>query len=246
MTTAMQKVRLGALSAVITPPTSPASERPLWVVLLHGFGAPATDLVGLASALGPLPDVRFVFPGALHALTGPFAPPGARAWWPIDFEELDHARRRRDLDALSSAEPAGLSEARVALTEALSALEREHGMDPARLVLGGFSQGAMLSCDWALRGALPLAGLVVLSGMPIALSEWKRGMATRRGLPVFQSHSPDDVVLPFELAERLADALTAAGLESEFVRFRGGHGIPHPVIEGLRAFLGQLARETSG
>jgi phospholipase/carboxylesterase len=119
-------------------------------------------------------------------------------------------------------------------------------MDPSRLVLGGFSQGAMLSCDWALRSALPLAGLVVLSGMPIALSEWKRGMATRRGLPVFQSHSPDDVVLPFELAERLAETFSAEGLSSEFVTFRGGHGIPLAVIDGLRRFLGRLEDGASG
>ena len=245
MSPPMQKVRLGPLDAMLGPAPGPA-EPTLWVVLLHGFGAPATDLVGLTPALGPLPGVRFAFPGALHALSGPFAPAGARAWWSIDFEELDGARRRRDLDLMAEAKPQGLEEARQALGEALSVLQREHGLDPTRLVLGGFSQGAMLACDFAFRSALPLAGLVVLSGMPLALSEWQPLMQKRPGLPVFQSHSPDDAVLPFELAERLAHALSAAGTDSEFAIFRGGHGIPLSVMDGLRKFLRRLADGTSG
>jgi phospholipase/carboxylesterase len=240
----MQKVRLGPLGAVLTPPANEAAQT-LWVVLLHGFGAPATDLVGLTGALGSLPGVRFAFPGALHALNGPFAPPGGRAWWPIDFGEFDGAKRRRDLDALAHASPIGLSEARDALGEALAVLEREHGMTPERLVVGGFSQGAMLACDWALRSDRPLAGLALLSGMPIALGEWEGLLAARRGLPVFQSHSPDDIVLPFELAERLAQVFARADLDSEFVSFRGGHGIPLAVIDRLRAFLARLTGEIS-
>jgi len=241
----MRKVSLGPLDAVMLDASAPAA-RPLWVVLLHGFGAPGTDLVGLARALSPLPDATFVFPAAPHALDGPFAPAGGRAWWPIDFEALDLAKRRRDLPGLERAKPAGLDEARAALSESLLVLQREQGMDPERLVLGGFSQGAMLACDFALRSSLPLAGLVLLSGMPISLSEWLPLMTARKGLPVFQSHSPDDVVLPFELAERLATALSAAGLAHQFVPFRGGHGIPLPVIEGLRAFLAARADGTSG
>jgi phospholipase/carboxylesterase len=238
----MRKVRLGHLDAVILSASQPAVE-PLWVVLLHGFGAPATDLVGLTTAL-ELPGVEFVYPGGLHALGGPFG--SGRAWWPIDFEALDRAKHRRDVAGLERARPPGLDEARAALAEALTVLEQEHGMDPRRLVLGGFSQGAMLACDFALRSELPLAGLVLLSGMPIALDEWRLLLPKRRGLPVFQSHSPDDVVLPFELAERLGGALSEAGLEHQFVAFRGGHGIPLPVTEGLRAFLHARQGGTSG
>lgn len=235
----MRKVTLGPLEAIITPAdvsgTEGAAAAPLWTVLLHGFGAPATDLVGLTRALGPLPGVIFVYPGALHALGYGYGE--GRAWWPIDFGELEGARRRRDFPAIAQSEPPGLDEARAALGDALTVLEREHGLTRERLVLGGFSQGAMLACDYALRSDSPLAGLVLLSGMPIALSTWTARLATRRGLPVFQSHSPDDLVLPFELAEQLASLLREAGLDHQFVSFRGGHGIPAPVLAGLRAFL---------
>lgn len=248
----MRKVRLGPLDAVMTAAPSPASdgtrggtERPLWIVLLHGFGAPATDLAGLSAALAPLPPTRFVYPGGLHPLGFPYGGDG-RCWWPIDFGELDGARARGDHEAIARAEPAGLTEARNALGEALAVLERDHGLERERLILGGFSQGAMLACDFALRSETPLAGLVLLSGMPIAWSTWSERLPRRRGLPVFQSHSPDDQVLPFALAERLAHDLTGAGLDVTFVPFRGGHGIPHPVLQGLRTFLEARAAGPSG
>lgn len=246
----MQKVRLGPLDAVITPPSAgpgdPLSRAaPLHTVLLHGFGAPGSDLIGLTGALAPLPQVTFVYPAGLHSLGFPFSGDG-RAWWPLDFNDLDGARLRGDWDVVVSAEPSGLAEAREALGEAIAALERDHGIARERLVLGGFSQGAMLACDYVLRASTPLAGLVLLSGMPIALPTWTKLLPARRGLPVFQSHSPDDQVLPFAQAERLATLLAHAGLHSEFVRFRGGHGIPLPVIDGLRSFLTRLAGATSG
>jgi len=242
----MRRLKLGPLDAILVPGAAsgePAtesqvpSERPLWVVLLHGFGAPSTDLVGLTQALGPLPGVVFVYPGGLRPLGGPLDFGGGRAWWPIDFDALDGARRRGDWDAVARAKPPGLEEARDALAEALLVLEREHGLERDRLILGGFSQGGMLACDFALRSPLPLLGLVLLSTMPIDLLEWTPLMQARRGLPVFQSHSPEDQVLPFALAQRLATLLSEAGLDHQFVEFRGGHGIPLVVMTRLRAFL---------
>lgn len=240
----MRQVNLGPLDAVVLEASEPAAE-PLWVVLLHGFGAPGTDLVGLSQALS-LPSATFVYPAALHPLGGPFAPGGGRAWWPIDFVALDAAKHRRDVLGIERDKPAGLDDARAALAEALAVLQRDHGMDPKRLVLGGFSQGAMLACDFAVRSDLPLCGLVLLSGMPVALEEWRPLLHRRQGLPVFQSHSPDDAVLPFELAERLAAALSEAGLAVTFVPFRGGHGIPLPITLGMRAFLRALSDGPSG
>ena len=85
----MRQVSLGSLEAIIVPAeqADPEVQSPLWTVLLHGFGAPATDLVGLTRALGPLPGVVFVYPGALHSLGYGFGE--GRAWWPIDFNDLD-------------------------------------------------------------------------------------------------------------------------------------------------------------
>lgn len=200
------------------------------VVLLHGFGAPGDDLVPLVRVLDVPRAARFVFP------EGPLAIPGygaGRAWWMVDIEERI-ARRERGED-LSREVPVGMAEAHERVVAMLDALDA--ALHPSRLVLGGFSQGAMLSCDVALRTERPLAGLVLLSGAPVASDEWTPLMSRRRGLPVFASHGRDDPMLPFAGADRLRTALDAAGLPVRWVPFRGGHEIPPGVLDGLARFL---------
>ena len=104
-------------------------------------------------------------------------------------------------------------------------------------MLGGFSQGSMLACDFALRDPRPLAGLALLSSTVICRSEWQKLAPSRAGLPVLQSHGKDDPILPFALAENERDLLRDAGLDVEFVAFNGGHGIPGGVLDALGRFL---------
>lgn len=231
----MHLLDLGSLSAVVCDPIAPAAV-PTDVVLLHGFGAPGTDLVGLARSLNAPPGTRFIFPQAPHLLD-PQQPQGGRAWWHIDMLSLSVMRMTGQDDELAQMDPPGLDEARSALDQALLQLQEEHGLAFERTVLGGFSQGAMLSCDWALRSNQPLAGLVQLSGTVICEPEWTARLPRRAMLNVFQSHSPDDQVLPFSLAERLATHMKRAALAHQFVSFRGGHGIGPEVSAALSDFL---------
>jgi phospholipase/carboxylesterase len=205
------------------------------VVLLHGFGAPGDDLVPLSGLLGLPPTVRLVFPAAPLALPAFFG--DSRAWWMIDTDALERdmaAGRPRDR---SAEVPEGLAPARDAVAACLDEVCRRLAVPEGQLVLGGFSQGAMLSCDVALRGALPLAGLVLLSGTLLCADQWAPLMAARGGLPVLQSHGRADPLLSFEAAERLRDRLRAAELDVEWHAFDGGHEIPPPVLSALGAFL---------
>jgi phospholipase/carboxylesterase len=236
----MKAVQLGPLAAIVTPDLArDAVEKT--VVLLHGYGAPGTDLVGLQSAIEVPEGTRFVFLQAPNLLDGMSGPHGGRAWWHIDMIALQVARMTGQNEMLARETPAGIELAREQLDEALHSLEKEHGLDWSHLVIGGFSQGAMLSCDWALRATRPIEALVQLSGTMISESEWKPLMKKRKGLRVFQSHSPDDQVLPFVLAERLRDALQDAEMRNTFVRFRGGHGIAPSVTDALSTFLAKGA-----
>jgi phospholipase/carboxylesterase len=106
----------------------------------------------------------------------------------------------------------------------------------ARLVLGGFSQGAMLACDVGLRLEPAPAALVLFSGSLINAPEWRQLAPRRRGLPVFQSHGREDPILPYGDAERARELLEEAGLEVEFLPFPGGHGI-HPLALARAAAL---------
>ena len=207
------------------------------VVLLHGFGAPGTDLVPLARVMDVPPSTRFAFPEAPLELPAGYG--GGRAWWMLDMERLQRAMIAGIPRDLREEQPEGLAPAREKLTGALDALVSELGVAEGSLVLGGFSQGAMLSCDQVLHSDRPLAGLALLSGAYLNREEWAPRFATRARLPVFQSHGRRDPILSFEGAEYLREAMKEAGWDVRFTAFGGAHEIPMDVLDGLSTFIAE-------
>ncbi|MEM9190358.1 MAG: dienelactone hydrolase family protein [Myxococcota bacterium] len=210
-------------------------EGPL-VVLLHGFGAPGTDLVPLWRVLDVPRETRFAFPEAPLVLAemGGF---DSRAWFMIDTAALERAMMRGETRDMSDRVPDGLPEARGQLAECLDGLVDALKPPPEGLILGGFSQGSMMALDHALHFDRKLAGVVIWSGTLLAKDEWVPRMASRSGLPVLQSHGRSDPLLSFELAERLRDHLVEAGWEHTFEPFRGAHEIPSPVLRSFESFV---------
>jgi phospholipase/carboxylesterase len=234
----MKLTKLGDLNARITGGTDRegAGTGPV-VVLLHGFGAPGDDLVPLWRTLAAPRGARFVFPEAPLDLGPRYM--GGRAWWPIDLEarmRREAMGERRDIAEV----PDGLEAARAKVQALLGEVDRALQPPPGKLVLGGFSQGAMLALDVALHSPHALAGLVLLSGTHIAARDWADRFEARRGLPVFMSHGRGDELLPFAISEGLRDTLTTHGLAVEWVAFQGGHGIPPGVVDGVGAFLNRV------
>jgi phospholipase/carboxylesterase len=232
----MREERLGGLWTRITGGTDGkgGGHGPL-VLLLHGFGAPGDDLLSLADELDVPTGTRFVIPEG--PLTLSFGPSDARAWWLIDMARIAADRAAGRIRDLSNEIPRGLAPARETMLAFLKEVERTFGADPRKTVLGGFSQGAMLSCDVMLQSDHPYAGLVQLSGNLLAQQIWGPLMPKRKGMPVFQSHGMQDEILPYVGAERLRDTLSQSGLAVEWHRFRGGHEIPEPVLQRLGVFL---------
>ena len=198
------------------------------MILLHGFGAPGDDLVGLAPYIRA--PVRFVFPAAPLELPGMYGE--GRAWWMLDLGKLDAQLRsgKRDMTEV----PDGLA----AVRDQMSKLIDDVG---TTYVLGGFSQGAMVSLDVALHRDAKPAGIVLMSGTLIAEPEWMPRLPSLAGVPVFMSHGRRDPLLPFAVAELLRDRLTAAGAVVEWHAFDGGHEIPAAVVDALGAFVSRLA-----
>jgi phospholipase/carboxylesterase len=219
------------------------------VVLLHGFGAPGTDLVPLAQFLAAPEGTRFAFPaaplslgGGLDFSLGDFGVVDSRAWWLIDIERFQRLVMSGggDMSALTEDVPDGLAAARTQILKVLDELEAALAVPQGQLVLGGFSQGAMLSLDAALHSQRALGGLILMSGTLLSAKAWLERMPARRGLPVLQSHGRQDALLPFVLAEKLRGHLSDAGLPVEFMPFSGGHEIPPPVLRGAGRFLHQV------
>jgi phospholipase/carboxylesterase len=220
------------LAGLTTRVVGPADAKTT-VVLLHGFGAPGDDLVALGQYLRA--PARFVFPEAPITLGGLYG--DSRAWWRLDLARLEQDLRTGNLRDRRAEVPEGLVEVRDQVTFFLDELQAKLSIPDDQLVLGGFSQGAMLSLDVALHRPKPPAGLILMSGTLLAEGEWVPRMKTLAGVPIVMSHGEHDQLLPFSIAEILRGKLREAGAAVDWHSFRGGHEIPPPVLEAISTFL---------
>jgi phospholipase/carboxylesterase len=238
---------LGGLSCQVVDALPPGDSPELIVVLCHGFGAPGTDLVPLVPEIlsldpGLEAKVRFVFPAAPLTLDE-IGMVGGRAWWHLDVQKMAMAVERGELRIFRNETPEGLDSARDALTTLVSELQKSTGLPVSKIVLAGFSQGAMLATEVALSLDASPAGLGIFSGTLLCEEQW-RELATKRGpLHVFQSHGRFDPLLPFQAAEWLRDLFLESGMEVDFVPFDGMHEIPAVALHRFTALLGTLADE---
>jgi phospholipase/carboxylesterase len=217
------------LAGLTTRIVGPADAK-LTVILMHGFGAPGDDLVGLAPYLNA--PVRFVFPAAPLELGGLYG--DSRAWWLLDLARLEQQLAGGGAAIRSAEIPDGLAPARDHVMKLVDAVVARY---PGPFVLGGFSQGAMLALDVALHRDTKPAGLLLMSGTLLAEPLWAPRFASLAGVPVLMSHGRFDQLLPFSAAETLRDKLRAAGANVEWVEFPGAHEIPPVVVDAASKFL---------
>jgi phospholipase/carboxylesterase len=233
----MRREKIAGLDVVLAGGTDRAGGgRGPVMILLHGFGASGEDLVPLWRVIEAPEDTRFVFPAAPLQLDMGWGG-DSRAWWMIDMEKLQLAMVSGRRMELAGEVPEGLPAARQHLLDLIAALPGALGEPVDRWAIGGFSQGAMLSLDVALRAPSAPQAVVLMSGTLLAEKEWTALMPARAGMPVFQSHGRTDPLLPFGAADKLRELLVKAGLPVDFVPFNGVHEIPGSVVDRLGKFL---------
>jgi phospholipase/carboxylesterase len=236
---ALGRRQFGDLDCTLVTPANGQAE--FCVVLCHGFSAPGTDLVPLAQELAQLnPDfldqIAYLFPEAPLDLGGYGF--GGRAWWRVDVERFQRAAGNpREMAAIREETPPGMPESSQLLRGCLEDFGSQLGIPISRTLLGGFSQGSMVSTDVALRLATPPAALCVFSGHLLCEAEWRQLAENRGPLPVLQTHGRFDPLLPIEGARELRDLLTQAGLPVEFVEFNGPHTISMEGIDRCAALI---------
>ena len=188
------------------------------IVVFHGFGSNAYDMASLAESIDS--RAQWVFPQGIVPLFW-----RARAWWKIKRDGP------RDLGGPMSD---GAAEA----VEKLLVFFQELGA--TRLVIAGFSQGAMISSHLALRLPEPPAGLILFSGTALDVDALADLAPGRAGLRFFQSHGAADPILPLPGARRLFDTLQAAGLDGDFHEFPGDHHIPPEALRAAADYIDQV------
>lgn len=177
------------------------------LILIHGRGADSGDLEPLLSILDPERRLLGVFP------RGPLSlPPGGRHWYIV--------REVGFPDANTFVPTYG------ELSEHLSGVLAEHGLDWDRAVIGGFSQGAVMSYALALgRGTPRPAAILAFSGFVPTVEGVELDVGSRAGLPVSIAHGSLDPVISVAFARRARPFLEEAGLAVSYREDPVGHTI---------------------
>lgn len=187
------------------------------VILLHGRGARADDMLGLAEALAR-PDLAFLAPQA----------PGC-TWYPHSF-----------LAPLADNEPA-LGDALARVDATVAQLGRQ-GFAPERIVLLGFSQGACLALEYAARHARRYGGVAALSGGLIGPEGFVRDYAGwLAATPVFIGCGDRDGHIPLWRVRESTGVLQDLGAEVTERIYPGmGHTVNDDEIGRIKALLDAL------
>ena len=204
------------------------------LILVHGRGASAQSVLGLASAFGR-DDLAVLAPQAAGG-----------AWYPNSF-----------LAPLDANEP-GLSSGIRAVMRAVARAEAA-GLPRERIVIGGFSQGACLATEAAARHASRWGGVVALSGGLIGTGPGPEAAAPLRGMggtyaekafdydgslggaPVFVGCSDVDPHIPLVRVQTTADVFARLGGDVDLRVYPGfGHGVNDDEVAAVADMLARL------
>jgi phospholipase/carboxylesterase len=219
VTVVISDLSLHYLAAI--PSRQPQEASMPLVVMIHGRGADAHDLADLAPLLDTPSGCRFIFPNAPE----PFeAYPGMTfgwTWfdgWPPIHESVAASRER--------------------LMQFLGEITARYPTPPGRIVIAGFSQGAMMALDAGLRLDPKPAGIVAMSGglYDADLPD----LQGRNSIRTLLAHGTDDDVVSVTYSRKARATLEAAGFEVEYHEFPMAHQVVQEEIDAARAFLARV------
>jgi phospholipase/carboxylesterase len=183
------------LDDVVHRTRPPAGDPQGAIVLLHGRGTDENDLFPLIDILDP--DRRL----AGFTLRGPLnLPPGGWHWY--------------RLGGIPTPDPPTFQASYELVTEWLDSLPDELGVPPERTLIGGFSQGSVMSYAVSLGDGRPSpAGVIALSGFLPRVPDFLLDLESRGALPVAIGHGTHDAIIPVEFGREAKELLSQAGLD---------------------------------
>ena len=211
----------------ITPSSAPVAT----VIVLHGLGADGNDFVSIVPELN-LPEdlpVKFIFPNApvmpITINNGYVMP----AWYDIVSMNIDQRADRKGIDVS------------VERIMQLIAHEEEQGIPANKIVLAGFSQGAVIALSTGLRATKPLAGILALSGyFPFAEETIAKSLPLTRNIPIFMAHGTQDMVVPYMLGMHAFELLKKTGFAAGWQSYPMGHSVCATEIADIGKWLGEV------
>lgn len=183
---------------------------------LHGRDANKNALLPFAMQFR-IPSLQWVLP------SGPFV-----------ADQSDERRQWFDTKAFSAYD---LLLSRKSLLRLLQ-YHRDRGIPASKFFLVGFSQGAAMALDVALRFPLLLGGVIAMSGFiiePDALA--RERTSANEHVPIFIGHGTRDESIPIEEARADAERLRSMGYSVAFHEYDTGHHIPLAEVRDVAAFI---------
>ena len=201
---------------------APSGEPVGALVLLHGRGADEHDLFPLFDALDPEGRLVGVAP------RGPLSlPPGGAHWYAL--HEIGYPDPATFLTTLAE------------LSAWLDALPGMTGVPIDRTVIGGFSQGCVMTYALALGTGRPAPlGIVALSGFMPTVAGFELDLSGREGFPAAIGHGTHDPIIAVEWGRDARERLTAAGADVVYRESPIDHTIDPRFVVELRAWLERL------
>ncbi len=196
------------------------NEKPPVVILLHGFGADANDLFGLA----PFMDERFF----VASVNAPFALPfGGRAWFELYFEGgqvsgFNAKQAEQSLDLIQGF---------------VDGLIGEHNLDSEQVYICGFSQGSMMAISSVFRQPKKFAGAVLMSGRAANEMVVEENTAKLKDFPVFVTHGVYDPVLPIDNGRATKEILSRLPVDLEYKEYEMAHEISQASLTDVSNWL---------
>jgi len=193
-------------------------------VLLHGRGADENDLAPLLDLLDPNRELVGLLP------RGPLSlPPGGAHWYVV--REVGYPDPETFLPTFAAA------------AAWLDAALEDSGVPVENAVLGGFSQGAVMSYALALAAGRPRpAAVLAFSGFIPRVEGFELEVESRAGLPVSISHGSLDPVIGVQWGRDARARLEAAGLAVQYREDPVPHQISPGALAQARALLDALPR----
>jgi phospholipase/carboxylesterase len=208
-------IAAGDVTYLVHAPANPEPRPPL-IVLLHGSGADERDMIGLWRDL----------PGGFVVVSprAPFPDGGGYRW----YRKVGSAPRPGDL-ALS----------RAVVDRVVANAVARFDVDPTRIFIAGFSQGAVMVYEVALREPDQFRGAAVLSGSLFASTSATLSAATdRTHAAFFVAHGTADPRIPLGAATAAKAALARLGVPTTLHLYPGmGHEIGPAETRDLDAWL---------
>ncbi|WP_260954810.1 alpha/beta hydrolase [Pseudomonas citri] len=199
-----------------------ASNRPL-VIFLHGSGSNEADLFELKDEL----------PGHYNYLS-------VRA--PKVMEPGHYQWFAKKGEGAYDGDTSDLKASGQMLLDFIDKARAKYQADASRVYLVGFSQGAMMSYEVALRHPEAVGGIAAMGGrvLPVLRAELTPA-EPRRALAVFIGHGTIDPIIPYRDGTEADSFLKTLALEPEFHGYPGvGHQISAMEVQDLRAWLERL------